>query len=157
MDTIPIASRAAATNRQNSVMIFDRADVDLPFIVFHRDRTLNPQIAQINTDSLALLRPVTRAADLNVSRTGNEMIVDHADCLHEGVADRGADEFESTAQQVATHRVGFGSTRRYVSERVPTILDRFAVNETPDICVEASEFFFDVEEPFSVPDCSCDF
>jgi uncharacterized protein YbjT (DUF2867 family) len=51
--------------------------------------TANPQIAQINTDFLALLRPtVTQATELGVSRTGDEMIVDHADCLHEGVADR---------------------------------------------------------------------
>src|SRR6266487_4501539 len=35
MDAIPIASRAAATNRQNSVMIFDRADVDVVFVAFH--------------------------------------------------------------------------------------------------------------------------
>ena len=55
MDAIPIASRATAANRQNSVMIFDRADVDLVFVTVHKGRTLNPQITQINTDLLALL------------------------------------------------------------------------------------------------------
>src|SRR5712671_6833244 len=101
-------------------MIFDRADVDLVFVAFHKGRTLNPQIAQINTDFLALLRPVTRAAELNVSRTGNEMIVDHADSLHESVANRRADKFESAPQQIPAHSVGFGSECGYLSQSTPT-------------------------------------
>ena len=85
------------------------------------------------------------------------MVIDHAGCLHERVANRGADEFESTAQQVATHGVGFGSTRRYVSYGPPPILNWIAANKTPKISVEASELFFDVEKPFRVLDRSGDF
>ena len=36
----------------------------------------------------ALFATVTRATKFSVSRTRDEMIVDHADCLHEGIADR---------------------------------------------------------------------
>ena len=85
------------------------------------------------------------------------MVIDHAGCLHERVANRGADEFESTAQQVTTHGVGFGSTRRYVSYGPPPILNWIAAKQTPKISVEASEFFFDVEKPFRVLDRSGDF
>src|SRR4030095_768257 len=85
------------------------------------------------------------------------MVIDHAGCLHERVANRGADEFESTAQQVATHGVGFGSTRRYVSYGPPPILNWIAANKTPKISVEASEFFFDVEKPLRVLDRVGDF
>jgi len=53
-----------------------------------------------------------RAAKLRVSRTCYEVIVDHACRLHEGVADRRADEFESASQQIAAHGVGFSRSRR---------------------------------------------
>ena len=85
------------------------------------------------------------------------MVIDHAGCLHERVANRRADEFESAAQQVTTHGVGFGSTRRYVSYGPPPILNWIAANKAPDIRVEASEFFFDVEKPFRVLDRSGNF
>lgn len=89
MNAIPIASRAAAANRQYPAVIFDCADIDLVIVAFHKGWTLNPQIAQINIDFLALLRPaVTRAAELSVSRTCDEVIIDHPNGLHEGVADR---------------------------------------------------------------------
>ena len=85
------------------------------------------------------------------------MVIDHAGCLHERVANRGADEFESTAQQVTTHGVGFGGTRRYLSYSPPPIFNWIAANETPDISVEASAFFFDLEKPFRVLDRGGDF
>ena len=34
MDAIPIPSRAAAANRQNAIMIFDRAELDVVFVAF---------------------------------------------------------------------------------------------------------------------------
>src|SRR6478736_7084042 len=85
------------------------------------------------------------------------MIVDHACRLHEGVADRRADEFESASQQIAAHGVGFSGARGYVSQCAPTILDRLAANEGPEISVETSEFFSNGEEVFRVLDCGCDF
>ena len=85
------------------------------------------------------------------------MIVDHADCLHEGVADRRADEFESAPQQIATHGVGLGGARWHLGQRAPTILDRLAANKGPEISVETSEFFFNGEKVFRVLDCGCDF
>jgi hypothetical protein len=51
-----------------------------------------------------------------VSRTRDEVIVNHACCLHECVADRRADELESASQQIAAHSVGFRGARGYVSE-----------------------------------------
>ena len=77
------------------------------------------------------------------------MIVDHPCGLHQGVADRGADKFESASQQIAAHRVGFGSARGYVSQPSPVILDWLAADETPEINVERSEFFLHSEKPFA--------
>jgi hypothetical protein len=53
-----------------------------------------------------------RAAKVRVSRASDEMIVDHACRLHEGVPDRRADEFESAWQRIAAHGVGFSRSRR---------------------------------------------
>src|SRR5439155_26197958 len=78
-------------------------------------------------------------------------------CLHESVANRRADKFESAPQQIAAHSIGFGGARGYISQRAPTILDWFAADEAPEISVESSEFFSHLEESFRVLDCGCDF
>jgi Putative peptidoglycan binding domain len=44
--------------------------------------------------------------------------------LHQRVADCRACKFESTPQQVAAHRIGFRSSRRYLGHHSPAILDR---------------------------------
>jgi hypothetical protein len=85
------------------------------------------------------------------------VVVDHAGCLHEGVADRRAEEFESASQQIAAHGVGFSGARWHLSQGVPTILDWRAADEAPEISIETSEFFLHLEEPFRVLDCRCDF
>jgi hypothetical protein len=46
----------------------------------------------------------------------DQMIVDHADCLHECVANCAADEVEPVAFQVFAHRVGFDSFGRNILE-----------------------------------------
>ena len=51
MDTIPVALRAAAANRQNSVMIFDRGDVDRFFVTFH----------QLKRSTLTAERPISNS------------------------------------------------------------------------------------------------
>src|SRR6476646_11334886 len=92
-----------------------------------------------------------------MSRTCQKVIVNHACCLHEGVADRRADEFESASQQVAAHGIGFGSVRGYVSEGSPPILNWRTANKAPEISVESSEFFSQLEKSFRVLDRSRDF
>ena len=92
-----------------------------------------------------------------MSRTRYEMIVNHARRLHECIANRGADEFESMSQQIAAHGVGLGGACGYVSQASPTILDWLAANERPDIGVETSEFFSHLEKSFRVLDRSRNF
>jgi hypothetical protein len=64
------------------------------------------------------------AAKFDVSRTGHEVIIYHPGRMHQRVADCRACKFESTPQQVAAHRIGLRSSRRYLGHRSPTILDR---------------------------------
>ncbi len=92
------------------------------------------------------------ATKFDVSRTGHEVIVYHSGRLHQRVADCRGCKFESTPQQVAVHRIGFRSSRRYLGHRSPAILDRLATNETPQINVESPRFFAHGEKRFRVLD-----
>ena len=53
--------------------------------------------------------------ELRVPKAVDQMVVDHADRLHERVADRGADEFEAPAFQILAHRVGFRRVGRHLA------------------------------------------
>ena len=44
------------------------------------------------------------------SETVYDMIVDHADCLHEGVTDGRPDKFESSFNQIFAQGIGLSST-----------------------------------------------
>jgi hypothetical protein len=68
--------------------------------------------AELDSSQSAFSPIAMRAAKLRVSWTSDEVIVDHACRLHECVADRRADEFESASQQIAAHGVGFSRSRR---------------------------------------------
>ena len=92
-----------------------------------------------------------------MSRTCYKVIVNHACRLHEGVADRRADEFESAPQQIAAHGVGVLGARGYFTQASPTILDWFAANKTPKISVETSEFFSHLAKSLRVLDGRRDF
>src|SRR2546429_7725317 len=81
------------------------------------------------------------ATKFDVSRTGHEVIVYHSGRLHQRVADCRGCKFESTPQQVAVHRIGFRSSRRYLGHRSPAILDRLVPDATPTIKDETSTFF----------------
>ena len=41
-----------------------------------------------------------------IAKASDQVIVHHADGLHEGVADRGADELEAAAEEIFAHSVG---------------------------------------------------
>ena len=87
-----------------------------------------------------------------MSRARDEMVVDHAGRLHQGVADRRTDELESALNQITAYGVGFRRARRYLSHASPTVSFRFAADETPQVRVEAREFFSHGEKHFCVLD-----
>src|SRR5262245_29677600 len=84
-------------------------------------------------------------AELRVAEAVYEMVVDHPDCLHEGIADRAADKPEAATLQVFTHGVGLRRLRWNVFERPPRVLNRIAVHESPEIGVEAAELVADCQ------------
>ena len=85
------------------------------------------------------------------------MVVEDADGLHEGVADRGANEFEAALLEVFAHLFrdgdgvaffggGGGSGERFCS-----------THEAPDVFVEGAEFALSGEEGAGVEDDRVDF
>ena len=69
------------------------------------------------------------------------MIVYHSCSLHEGVADRAADELEAPFFQIFTHGVAFRGIGGDLGKFLPFILDRLSPDEGPGIFAECTEFF----------------
>ena len=78
-------------------------------------------------------------ADLIVPKAIDGVIVDHPDGLHEGVADGRAGEAEASAFEVFAHGVGLGGFGRDLFDRFPRVAFRLAVDELPDVRIEAGE------------------
>src|SRR5205085_4440377 len=91
-------------------------------------------------------------AEIHVARAGDEVVVDHASGLHQGIANCRTDELESAPQQIAAHRIGFRGARGHIGQAPPAILLRFAADKTPQVSVETAEFFAHNEEGLRVLD-----
>ena len=68
----------------------------------------------------------------------DEMVVDHADRLHEGVDDRRADEIAAALAQILGDRLGDCGRGRHLAHRRAGVLDRPALDEAPDMPGEAA-------------------
>src|SRR5579884_2916279 len=85
------------------------------------------------------------SAKLCVAVAADEVIVDHADGLHEGVADRRTDKAETAAAQRAAERDRFRRGGRHLVRRAPGVLPRRAVHEPPEEAVEAALLLYECE------------
>ena len=96
-------------------------------------------------------------AQFRVAETRNQMIVDHARALHEGVANGRADEAEAALLQIFAEGVGFGGLCREAFVGFPSVLFGLAADEAPDVGVEGAEFFLNFQEGAGVTDGGVDF
>ena len=80
------------------------------------------------------------------------MVVDHADGLHERVADDGADEGEPPFFKVFAHGVGFRRPAGHVFLCFPMIHHRVPSDESPNVLIERTEFLLNGEKRVGVPD-----
>src|SRR5438067_636561 len=74
-----------------------------------------------------------------VARAGDKVVVDHAARLHERVADRRADEFETALQEILAQRVALRRACGKFFHRATAIHERAAADELPEVAVEAAE------------------
>src|SRR2546430_4485035 len=75
---------------------------------------------------------VTEALQLAVTETGHEVVVHHADGLHERVADGGSDEVEPALHEGFAHAVRLACARGQVPERAPVVLLGRSTDEAPE-------------------------
>ena len=87
-----------------------------------------------------------------MSKTIDGMVVYHADCLHEGVADGRADEIEAVVLQVPAHLFGYSGLRRDLPDAVPAVLDRDIVDIAPQVACKRRIFFEKLQESAGVFD-----
>ena len=94
--------------------------------------------------------------ELTVAEAGGGVVVDHADRLHEGIADGAADEAKAAFFQVFAYGVGDLGGGWEADMSFPRVLDGLAVYEGPDVFVEGAEFFLDLQKGFCVADGGLD-
>jgi hypothetical protein len=87
-----------------------------------------------------------------VAEAIDDVIVDQSGGLHEGVADRRADEREASVPERLTERVRLRRERRDLLEASPRVLSRLAADEAPDESIEAAQLGPEGEVGARVPD-----
>src|ERR1051325_4729476 len=85
-------------------------------------------------------------------KAADEVVVDHSRRLHVRVTDRRADEGEAALLQILAERVGLGGAGGDFADALETIALWFAVDEAPDIAVEAAELLLHLQEGARVAD-----
>ena len=68
------------------------------------------------------------------------MVIHHADGLHEGVTNGGADKAKTARFQILAHRVRFRGACRNFARGRPIIFLGAAAHKLPDVFIERSEF-----------------
>src|SRR5437868_7997611 len=127
-------------------------------------------IAFMNSAMVATLHSIRCAIDIGVRgrscRSGSlrgvrlrvvggagaadDMVVDEAGGLHEGVHDGGAHEGEAARLEVLRKRIGLRRARGNIPERPGAVAARLAAHEAPDVRVEAAEFLLHAQERLRV-------
>jgi len=96
--------------------------------------------------------PHPLSLQLSMAETRDKVIVHHSHGLHIRVADRTANEFETTPFQLFAHGVRLRRLGGDSLHRFPCVLPRLTVDESPDVLVEAAEFLLYGQERFGILD-----
>src|SRR5438477_1897835 len=98
-------------------------------------------LARIHRARPAANAPASRVSwplHLTMSEAADEVIVDHAGRLHVRVDDRRADEVEAALLHVLAEPVRQRRARRHLAAAAPAVDDRLAVDERPEVRIEAA-------------------
>src|SRR6267378_798989 len=120
--------------------------------------TLSALGLQSRLSRTASMPEVSRSlAQFRVAETRNQVIVDHARGLHEGVANGRADEAETALLQIFAEDVGFGGLCREAFVGFPGVLFGLTADEAPNVSVKRAEFFLNFQEGAGVADGGVNF
>jgi hypothetical protein len=95
--------------------------------------------------------------ELPISETTYDVIVDHANCLHERVTNGCPNELEPSFLQIFAHGFRLSSAGGNIRHLLPRVLDRPSLNELPDVVVKGPKLFLYPQERSSVSDSRVDF
>src|SRR5439155_8928320 len=78
------------------------------------------------------------------------MIVDHADGLHEGIANGAADKLEAAFLQILAHGIGFGSFVGHLLDGFPSVLLGLMADKFPNVSIKSAELVLNGQKCFGV-------
>src|SRR4249920_2796128 len=96
-----------------------------------------PQRSFVSSCLRGFLRISTASYSLHIPEAVDRVIVDHADCLHERVADCRPDELEASTLKILAQRIGLRRSRRNLHVPPPPVHARRPADKCPDIGIEA--------------------
>src|SRR3954467_10554317 len=82
-------------------------------------------------------------AQLRVAEAANFVIVHHANCLHECIANRRAHEAKAAPRQHLAHRLRFRTLSRNLPQRLVSIPTWRGAGEAPEISRQAAALLLD--------------
>src|SRR2546422_4207096 len=85
------------------------------------------------------------------------MVIDHSHCLHEGIANGGANKFETSLAEVIAHPVRLFSFGRDLGKRPEFVPDGRSSNKLPDILVERTKLLLNLQTSLGIHHRSLNF
>src|SRR6516164_1456165 len=95
-----------------------------------------------------------RTRYFTVPETPDQVIVDHAHGLHEGVTDGASHELEAPPLQGLAHGIRFRRLGRHFHDRPPRVLLRLTAYEPPNVCVKSAELVLHGQKHLRILDSS---
>ena len=92
----------------------------------------------------------TSTPKLPVAKAIHEMIVDHADGLHEGVANGAADKLEAAFLEIFAHGLGFASLVGHFLDGLPSVLLGLMANKFPNVSIKSAKLVLNGQKCFGV-------
>ena len=87
-----------------------------------------------------------------ITKAIDNVVIDHADGLHQSVADGGADEFKPPPAHILAHGKGLRARGRDLVQSLPMVLYGTVTNKLPDIAVESAKFRLDLQKSIGIGD-----
>src|SRR5262245_21517612 len=85
-----------------------------------------------------------------MTKAVHQVIVHHANSLHERVTNRRTDKFEAPFLQISAHGFRFWRLCRYLFHRLPVIQNRHVTHKLPDEVAESLKLFLNSQERLSI-------
>ena len=80
------------------------------------------------------------------------VVIYHAHCLHESVADGRAHKFEAMLEKPFAHGIRRRGPRRYLGKRSKLVRNRFAFDKLPNVFIKGTPLLLNSQELLGIHD-----